>query len=293
MLWLIFVVSLLVLLYIYFTGTYNFWKDKNVDFEKPIPVFGNFLNIVLRTEGIGSIIKRVYDKYDPNTPYFGMYFFRTPFLVIKSQELLKTVLVRDFSYFPNRPTYADEYIDPWSTKTLLTLMNEEWKSLRNKLSTVFTSGKMKMMIHLMKEVSDQMEEYLHERKGQDVDVREVSRRFFINIITKCVFGIKPNNLKDDHSYIRNLASRLIDIENYKWIFALMIYFTCPILVKLCGLQFVDKEAAEYLVNVFEDSYKQRKETKMVTNDLVDLLHNLKEQEKEDDIFKFGRLTTVR
>lgn len=289
MLWLIFVASACVLFYIYFTGTYNFWKNKNVDFEPPLPIFGNFLNIVLRTEGIGSIIKRIYDKYDANAPYFGMYFFRTPFLVIKSEELLKTVLVRDFSYFPNRPTYADEYIDPWSTKTLLTLRNEEWRSLRNKLSTVFTSGKMKMMIHLMKDVSDQMEEYLEDRKGQDVDVREVSRRFFINIITKCVFGIKPNNLKDDNSYIRNLASRLIDIENYKWIFALMIYFTCPIIVKLCGLQFVDKEAANYLVNVFEDSYKKRKESKIVTNDLVDLLHDLKKQEKEDDLFKFDNM----
>ncbi|XP_045479784.1 cytochrome P450 6k1-like [Harmonia axyridis] len=284
MIWLVFVFLFLVLLYIY--SIPNLWKNKNIDFVPPFPVVGNFLNTILRTEGIGEIIKKNYDGYDSSTPYFGMYFFRTPFLVIKSRELVKTVLVKDFSHFPNRPTYADEYIDPWSTKTLLTLRNEEWRSLRNKLSTVFTSGKMKMMIHLMKEVSDQMEEYLEERKSEDVDVRELSRRFFINIITKCVFGIKPNNLKDDNSYIRNLASRLIDIENYKWIFSLLLYFTFPIIVKLCGLQFVDKEAADYLVKVFEDSYKERKKTKMVTNDLVDLLHNLKEQEKEDDTFKF-------
>lgn len=76
-----------------------------------------------------------------DTDFFGMYILHQPNLVLRSPELIKQVLVKDFSYFADRNILINERDDPYASKMLFFMKNPEWKQTRNGLSPVFTSGK--------------------------------------------------------------------------------------------------------------------------------------------------------
>lgn len=61
-------------------------------------------------------------------------------------ELVKHITVKDFNNFTDRGVFVNEEKEP-ITGHLFLIGGEKWRFLRNKLSPVFTSGKIKMMYH--------------------------------------------------------------------------------------------------------------------------------------------------
>ncbi|KAL3269756.1 hypothetical protein HHI36_008816 [Cryptolaemus montrouzieri] len=286
MILLILVAALLVLFYIHCIKTFKYWEQKNVYFEKPLPIFGNFLNVAIRQEQMGFALKNIYDKLDDTVPYFGVFIFHTPHLVIKSKEFIKQVLIRDFNYFPNRNQYTNEKVDPLAANVLFSLKNEVWKTSRNKLTPVFTSGKMKMMLPLMKEVTDQLEDILNANNGQEIDIRDLSQKYSVDIISSCAFGINAGSLKNPKAEIKKMSDQMLDEKGFKRSFAIFSWFFCPLLVDIFRIPFVEKESSQFLINVYKHSSEERKSRNVKRHDLIDLLNELKEEEVENDIFKF-------
>jgi len=77
---------------------YSFWKEKGVKFMKPTFPFGNMRDIILLRKPKAEVIKEFYDEF-PEEPYAGIYEFLSPILLIRDPELIKQVMLKDFSYF--------------------------------------------------------------------------------------------------------------------------------------------------------------------------------------------------
>lgn len=75
--------------------------------------------------------------------------------MINDPELIRLVLVKEFSRFRDRGMYYNEQVDPLSGH-LFFLPGEKWRILRAKLSPTFTSGKLKQMFPLIKEIGDDL-----------------------------------------------------------------------------------------------------------------------------------------
>ncbi|VEN62879.1 unnamed protein product, partial [Callosobruchus maculatus] len=98
----IFATLAVYIFYRYVTRNFNYFKDKDIPYVKPVPIFGNFANIVLFRTTIAEWLKSYYDKMD--APYFGIFVFNAPCMVIKSPELVRDVLIKDFGHFFDRST---------------------------------------------------------------------------------------------------------------------------------------------------------------------------------------------
>lgn len=108
----------------------DYFKTLNIPYVKSLPLWGAFG---------GSIIKRslvyenTYQLYNTpgvrNKPFFGIFVFHKPGLMITDPELVKRILVKDFSSFTNRYTASDDH-DPIGHFNLLTVKNPLWKTLR-------------------------------------------------------------------------------------------------------------------------------------------------------------------
>ncbi|XP_044755144.1 uncharacterized protein LOC123314094 [Coccinella septempunctata] len=286
MIWLLLFIIAIFLLYKYTKHSLSYWKRKNVFTEEPYPFFGNFLNIALKKESMGYIFKRIYDTLDEKYPYFGVYVFHKPILVLKDRELIKQVLVKDFSSFYNRSNYSNEKVDPIASNTLFALRNEVWKTVRNKLSPVFTSGKMKLMLPLMAEIADNLEGHLDKSHDENVDVKDLTKRYAIDITTTCAFGIDSGSIKDNNSEIKTMTDKILDPRGFVRGFAAFCWILCPFLVDIFRLPFIDRDASNYFVDLFKHSEEERKRKNVKRNDLVDLLIEMSNEEKQTDLFKF-------
>lgn len=137
---LIFTVFAVVLfVYYHFTKYNNYWKKQNVPGPDPTFFFGNVRDLFFRKKAVGDIFQEIYDKY-PEERFVGIFRMRTPNLLVKDLEIIKTILIKDFHAFSDRDVVFNE-------KDLGTNLfhanGEVWQLLRNRFTPLFTSAKLK------------------------------------------------------------------------------------------------------------------------------------------------------
>ncbi|KAJ3652765.1 hypothetical protein Zmor_018702 [Zophobas morio] len=275
---------LFLILYYLYTKNYNFWKSRNVPYEKPVFLFGSFYNIVRRKEHILERLCNIYNQFP--TPYVGMFIFHQPVLLIRSPDLLKKILVKDFNKFPNRKIAANEKADPLAFHALFIARDAIWRNMRAKISPVFTSGKMKLMFPLMQECVDDLYDFCETHPNEEVDVKMMMKKYTVDIISSCAFGIKTNCFKDEESEILKVATKMVDFGSVVRGFSIFCFFFLHSFVDFFKLTFGDKYCTDYLFNVFTTTLHEREKKKIVRNDLIDLLINLRKIETITDGYKF-------
>ncbi|TGZ53205.1 hypothetical protein DBV15_01533 [Temnothorax longispinosus] len=98
-------------LYYFFTSTFDFWKSRGVPGPRPIPGFGTSKNVVLGKVSFSGYMKKLYNDYK-DEPLVGIFAGRRPILIVKHPDLIKNILIKDFSIFPDRRYRPrDKYCD--------------------------------------------------------------------------------------------------------------------------------------------------------------------------------------
>jgi len=149
--------AIFIALYLYFTRNFKFWQKLGIPYVKPTPFVGNLKECVFQKVNIGKHLQHIYEEHS-DKPYVGIFSFDKPVLLIRDLELVKNILVKDFQNFTDRITSADEKLDPLLSRALFVVKGQTWRHWRTNLTPVFTSGKMKIMFHLVdtcgKELAD-------------------------------------------------------------------------------------------------------------------------------------------
>ena len=72
------------------------------------------------------------------------------FILPSDEEMIKQVLIKDFDFMVDRREFKmnNEYLDTMMTQ----LEGEQWRTMRNLMTPVFTSGKLKAMVPIMNKV---------------------------------------------------------------------------------------------------------------------------------------------
>ncbi|XP_043597838.1 probable cytochrome P450 6a14 [Bombus pyrosoma] len=266
---------LLLAIYYHYSSCYNFWKSRNIPGPKPIIFIGNFLDVLLKRESLTDWTKKLYDQYK-NEPAFGIYIGTSPLLIPNNLDMIKDVLIRDFSLFAERGFKVfDEKIEPIQ-QNLIMLEAERWRPLRAKLSPVFTSGKLKEMFPLIIECAEKLEKHLEKlaQKDEPVECRELIAKFGIDSIGSCVFGLNMNALENENSEFFRMSKQIFAVNVKQTIRDFCREFT-PSLYKIIGSYLQPKEINDFFLNLFIDTMKYRMDNNIIRPDFVHLLMELK------------------
>lgn len=98
--------TILTSVYAYFKYSYTYWKSRGIPCDEPSIPYGN-ANGLGTNINPGHFIKNLYDKYKATgAKICGVYFFTKPTAVILDLDLVKSVLVKDFTNFDERGLYG-------------------------------------------------------------------------------------------------------------------------------------------------------------------------------------------
>ncbi|KZC12362.1 PREDICTED: cytochrome P450 6a2-like [Dufourea novaeangliae] len=276
------VVVLLLALYYYCYSSYDFWKKRGVPGPKPLPFFGNTKDIMLIRMSMAHFVQDIYETYR-HEPMVGLFMSRKPVLFLKDLDLIKDILIRDFSKFADRGFNVHEKTEPLSPN-LFNLESERWRPLRPKLSPIFTSGKLKDMFPLMLECSAHLENYLDKvAKGVPVEIRDLTAKFTTDVIGTCAFGIEMNAIAEEDSEFRRMGKKIFaaDTEN---VLRLKVKQYSPKFYDLLGYILPDRRIAPFFTKVVTDTIKYRKQHDLSRPDFINMLMELqKHPEKIDNI----------
>ncbi|KMQ82117.1 cytochrome p450 6a2 [Lasius niger] len=95
------IAAILFAVYYYLTSTYDFWKSRGIRGPQPIPGFGNFKDVLLNKKAAGVYLMDMYNEYKDES-VIGIFVRKTPILIVKDADLIKDILIKDFSKFADR-----------------------------------------------------------------------------------------------------------------------------------------------------------------------------------------------
>lgn len=187
--------TVLVTIFLYYHHRYQFWKRRGIPGPRPLPIFGN-LSIYFHRPYFDAFVQ-MEKKHGKG---YGIYNGLTPKLVVTDLDLLKDIMIKNFSNFTDRRT--DGFDHPLEREFMLVMEGKDWKRLRNIMSPAFSSSKLKRMVELFESCSNKVLEHIDKAKGNSIEVKRLFKQFTVDVIGKTAFGV------DFGDVYNNMDSRL-------------------------------------------------------------------------------------
>lgn len=271
--------GLLSIMHLVLNRKLKYWKSRNVPYVEPEFLYGNSRGIS-KDFHPGEFWREMYLKLKHSGPVGGVYMYIKPFAVITDLDLLKQIMIKDFQFFSNRVAYFNEEDDPLSAH-VINLEGEPWKNMRNKISPVFASSKLKMMFEALADISGKLVAVIQKEtaKNESLGIGDVLSRFVTDALGSTEFGIDCNALEDKHSKFYEMA--LKDFASFSFL-KRMFLGTFRDLGRKLHLSTTDKEIGDFYTDVLEKTIKYRKENPQVQReDLMSLLIKLTNSSRSD------------
>ncbi|XP_011194316.2 cytochrome P450 6a9-like [Zeugodacus cucurbitae] len=272
------ILTLFVALCAFMQRRLSYWRRHGIAHDKPNWLLGNLAGIQ-RTVSFADISRNIYLKYKGTGPFCGFYFFLRPAVVLLDVDLIKNVLIKDFVNFADRGMFNNERDDPL-TGHLFLLDGHKWRSLRGKLSSTFSSGKMKFMFPTIVEVTHNLVDVLGEQLRVDnvVELKEILARFTTDVIGKVAFGIACNSLRDPEAEFRIMGRRSFSEERHGPVVSGFLH-SFPNLARRLRMRSINDDISDFFMRIVRETVEYREQNNIKCNDFMSILIDLRNDKK--------------
>lgn len=264
-----FLLVLIAVLYVYGTKTHNYWKERGVKHDKPIPLLGTDAQRIFQKRSIAQRAADMYWKY-PNERFVGYFRTNIPELVIRDPDLVKQIITTDFSYFYARGLQQSHKVIEPLLRNLFFADGDLWRLLRQRMTPAFTSGKLKAMFPLIVERAERLQTRLLETAaaGRPICARDVMVRYTTDFIGACGFGLDADTLNNDNSPFRQLGFNIFNIT-FKRAVAVLCKNVFPYVFK--SMKLLGQQLEDDVLALVRQIQEQRNFKPSGRNDFIDFL----------------------
>ncbi|SPP73317.1 probable cytochrome P450 6w1 [Drosophila guanche] len=272
------IATLAIVFYVWQKRRHSFWKRHGIKEIGPLPILGDTVGFLSGRMPFFDQIRKFHQTPGlENEPIIGVYLAYRPALVIRDLELIKTVMIKKFSYFNNRKLQTDPHHDALGYNNMFFVRSPDWKELRNKISPVFTSGKIKQMYPLMVKIGKNLEDNIARQENNSiVKIKSLCARFTTDLIATIAFGLEANALQDPKSEFFH-HNQAIFTPSFSRGIDFAIIFMLPGLVRLARAKVFSKSTSNFIRSTVNYVMAEREKSGLRRNDLVDILLALKRE----------------
>lgn len=124
--------------------------------------------------------------------------------------------------------------------------------------------------------------------GKSIELKEICAKFTTDMVGLTAYGLKVNSLNNPEAEFR-MKGRCVFKHSYLRIMEFNTMFFAPALMKPLGFKFFSSEATEFLRDALWSTLIERERSGQKRNDLIDLLIELKNNEKNNpENIDFGK-----
>uniref|UniRef100_A0A2H1VU17 unspecific monooxygenase n=1 Tax=Spodoptera frugiperda TaxID=7108 RepID=A0A2H1VU17_SPOFR len=276
-LYLLLVVLVLIFLFYYVVSLkHNYWKARNVRYAKPTFLLGNFTDTYLDKKFNGEIIDEICKQF-PDEKYVGAFNGTKPVLIPKDPEIIKLIVTKDFYYFHGRALSEYNHKEPGGLN-LFGTFGDNWRVIRQNMTPLFTSAKMRNMFHLIEKCCHEYEAMIDReiKISKEHDVMPMTTRFTMDCIGACAFGIDTKTMtegEDDNPFRRIIRSSK---PKKSVIYQAMLRSLWPEIYYALGFKMPSTQM-DFLHKLITSVMNQRDNKPSDRNDFVDLIMGWKQK----------------
>ncbi|XP_031624487.1 uncharacterized protein LOC116341517 [Contarinia nasturtii] len=257
----------------------EYFERRHVKHMKPNFFVGNTGGFFLQKYNAIEFSDLIYKTF-PNESIYGMFDFRMPQFVVRNPEIIKQIGVKDFEFFEDHRSFADEKVDAMWGNSLFLMRGEKWRQMRATLSPAFTGSKMRQMFELVSECADDVVKHFLGRVANgeqiNVEMKDFFSRYTNDVIASCAFGIKINSLSDPENEFYMKGKTIMDFSGIKKIAQIIITNKLPLLARALKLKMVDDFFAKTFKNLILETMEVRKSRNIFRPDMINILMQVRE-----------------
>ncbi|CAD0204534.1 unnamed protein product [Chrysodeixis includens] len=262
-------------LYLFTRRKFTYWEKRNIPHLKPKTIFGNYSNFILQKENLGDNTRKLCATF-PDAPLIGAYYGTEPSLIVQDPELIKLVTTKDFYYFSGREVSEHSHKE-MTTRNLFFTYGDRWKALRQNLSPIFSSSKMKNMFHLIGNCSFELEAMLdrEKQKSKALDVKTVLTRYTMDCICSCAFGVEAQSMVKTENNVFTHMGDIITDSSPSAAFRNVCKTIWPSFFYGLGYTAFSKEIDAFFSKMLTEIFNSRNYQPTNRNDFIDYMLKMK------------------
>ncbi|XP_060537016.1 probable cytochrome P450 6a20 [Cylas formicarius] len=202
---------LLLSVYVFSKFRYTYWTRKGLAQLEPTFPYGNVKTILTGESSLADGFLEIYQQLKKqNLKHAGIYWFFKPQYIPLDLGIIKNILQNDFWNFMGHGFYHNQH--DILTKNLFRLEGDEWRNLRSKLTSTFTSAKMRTMFDILMEKTDDLVQLLDEtvKSHESVKIENIATRFTIDATVSCTFGMESHSLKNEECDFKKYGDKFVE-----------------------------------------------------------------------------------
>ncbi|XP_025894293.1 thromboxane-A synthase [Nothoprocta perdicaria] len=208
----------LVLLCWYSTSAFSRLAKVGIRHPPPLPFIGNLLFF---QEGFWESHTKLIREYGP---VCGYYIGRQMFVVVSTPEMIKHILVTDFSNFTNRT--KPNLVSKPMLDSILCLRDDRWRYVRSLLTPAFDDSKLREMTPLINQACDVLLNNLkvYADSGKAFDIQRCYKCFTLDVVGSVAFGAQVDSQKNpDDPFVKNCRT-FFEMSLFKPLLILILSF---------------------------------------------------------------------
>ncbi|XP_073817820.1 probable cytochrome P450 9f2 [Musca autumnalis] len=258
--------------YYWATKNFNYFKKRNLEYEKPMILFGNSYEILMKRKTGFDVLCEMHERHKGIV--YGAFDGRDPVLMIRDPELIKQIVIKDFDHFINRTPTVNSGNENLFSHSLFSMRDDKWRDMRSTLTPAFTGSKMRQMFQLMLQTIDEAMSYLRTQQmtmdGLDVDMKDLTTRLTNDIIASTAFGLQVNSFRDGDNDFYMKAKRAVTFTGLQQLKILFIAIF-PKLAERLKMDIFEKSFTDYFMNLVLGTMKYRQEHNIQRPDMINML----------------------
>ncbi|XP_053952393.1 probable cytochrome P450 28c1 [Anastrepha ludens] len=270
----------LIMIYLFLTRNFAYWRTRGVKGPTPLPLFGTFPGLIMRNQHFADDLNDIYRKYKDSESYVGVFLMCTPHLMILEPQLVHDVFVTSFKNFHsnNVAELIDKRKDPLIANNPFILSGKEWRDQRALVSPGLTIARVRSTYSTMQSVSRSWCAYLKSqidaKQGYSLNGKDIALHFTSENMASCVLGIEANTFTNRFIPIAKNVQMLSENNTVFTIYTL-IAGLFPSIVNIFKVKFIPRKCEDFFKMLIEEALRIRSRCKINRHDFMDHLLSLK------------------
>lgn len=276
--WTEILLALLVICYVLHSWAFSYWKRRGIFQVDGSFLFGNIKDILFLKRTLDSFAWEIYEKHKQQK-LVGIYSFYKPVLIATDADLIRQIIVKDFTSFSGPPVEVDMKLDPvFGVNPFAAPDIEKWKEIRGLHVPLLTPSKLKSIPDLMVKIGHNMLKYIKKNESSAFKVKDICELIAIDTAISFSYGYEPTAFTDPENPFRKYARDLFTEESA---LAINSYFLYPKLSKLLRYRAIKKEAEDFFVSFCKKMLELRRNCPSDRQDFFEHMIKLNMKRKEE------------
>ena len=227
-----------------------------------------------------------------DSKFFGFFMFGKPVLMVNDAELAKNIKVKDFNHFVDSQTEdvvsklrRGGALDSLFNQNITTAKGDEWKDVRSSLSPIFTSGKMKLMLKFVVDVSGRLFNEMEKQVDQgEFELKELTGRFSLDALASCAFGLDFDSFggSTSNAFVEHAAD-VFQQDIWTLVAALKFIPGVSNIFEAFNINVQKPKSVKFFKEIVTRTLKQRSESGQRRNDMIDMMLDIMNEKDKEEV----------